>query len=358
MKCARCGHPSQGASWYCANCGAELGDLNVADSGKRRPLPPLLRWSLWLTAAALGMIVLAALAIGLSRRGEQGSVLDALREAQGEPSSPEPGTPAAGGGGDPARGRRTPTTASSGAGPRSTSAAPSGARATYASPPGIPRRAAAPPWPIERVEVPPAIDGRLEDWGAPFTLAEPLPLSKVVFGTENWDGRADLSAEALLAWDPAALYLGVRVLDDIFSQPSSGDLLFRGDSLELQLDVDLAQDFESGSYSDDDWQLGISPGELTETGRGPEAWVWRPEARSGAADFPIAARRLDDGYVVEAAIPWLLFGLDPVGLQAIGFALNVSDNDLPSPEQLSMVSSSPERLWGDPRSFGVLVFER
>lgn len=69
----------------------------------------------------------------------------------------------------------------------------------------------------------------------------------------------------------------------------------------------------------------------------------------------LAARQLNDGYVLEAAIPWRLLGVNPQRTPSLGIALNVSDNDLPAPAQLTMVSTTPNRSWADPRSFGTLV---
>lgn len=378
MKCARCGHRVAGASWYCAHCGAAITDLNVADSGRRLPLPPLLRGSLWLAATALLLVALTALAIGLRRRAAVGDGATALPDTRSRAdlvalATPAPVGRSAGPTGPMAAASAEAAatapsgTAPDGADPRSPGLAPDPASgAAPDGPPGLPaaapldalRRPGAPIWTIRQVAVPPAIDGRLEDWIAPFTLAEAVPIESVIFGADSWAGPNDLGGRALAAWDPTALYLGLAVQDDVLSQGSTGNLLYRGDSVELQLDADLAGDFDDAAYSDDDWQLGISPGELVEGGRGAEAWVWRPGRRSGAPAFPIAAQRTEAGYLLEAAIPWSLFGIDPALTRAIGFALNLSDNDGTSPEQQTLLSSSPARLWGDPRSFGTLVLER
>ena len=370
MKCARCGHRVAGASWYCAHCGAAITDLNVADSGRRQPLPPILRWSLGLAATAVLLVALAALAIGLRQRAPTADTVTALRDARSSRASSET-TPTRPGGGEASLAVPQATalaeiaaTAPPGRSPDASSTPAAAGGASEVPPVGAPElppkamRPGAPIWSIRRVAVPPSIDGQLEDWVAPFTLAEVVPIEAVVFGADSWEGPQDLGALALAAWDPSALYLGLSVQDDVLSQRSAGNLLYRGDSIELQLDADLAGDFETAAYSDDDWQLGISPGALVDGGRGAEAWVWRPSARAGAPAFPIAARRTEEGYVLEAAIPWGLFGIDPSTTRTVGFALNFSDNDLPNPEQQTMISSSPARLWGNPRSFGTLVLER
>ena len=142
--------------------------------------------------------------------------------------------------------------------------------------------------------------------------------------------------------------------DDVFSQPASGTRLYLGDSLELQIDADLVGDWEVSVYDEDDWQIGVSPGDFGS--RAPEAHAWRP-AVGRLSEVRVASQRTPAGYVVELALPWALLGVDPAKTSAIGLALNVSDNDEPRPAQLSMVSSAPLRSWSDPRTFGTLVLE-
>lgn len=192
------------------------------------------------------------------------------------------------------------------------------------------------------------LDGQLDDW-----VSQSIDVAHVAFGQSYWDGPADLSASAFLAFDAANLYVAVRVTDDFFSQPSLGADLHLGDSVEVQLDTDLAGDFSQGVYSDDDWQIGLSPGDFA--GQAAEAFVWRPKA--SATGIRVASRKIESGYIVEAAIPWQLLGLDAAQTSRIGIAVNVSDNDYPGPAQVTMVSSVPSRSWDDPRTFGTLVLK-
>jgi hypothetical protein len=196
----------------------------------------------------------------------------------------------------------------------------------------------------------PQIDGVLGEW-----RIEPVEVRAVVFGEEFWEGPDDLGAKAYIGWDSDALYLGVRVVDDAFSQPGTGAELYLGDSLELQIDTLLEPDRDDDSYSRDDWQIGLSPGDFDVVE--PEIYVWRPSDVE-IRDAELAAQRLDDGYIIEAAIPWSALEMDPELVGAIGLALNISDNDVDAPAQLTMISSSPERSWADPRSFGTLVLAR
>jgi hypothetical protein len=290
------------------------------------------------------MVLAAVLVVGLMVVRARGFGSSAGRAApiQAPPSGP---TVAA----------ASPATEAAAATPGATRVASrSGPAVTIVAPPATPtlavrRRANTPVWQAAALARPPRLDGALDDW-----RGQPLDIASVVFGAESWSSPTDLSASAFAGWDAAALYLGVRVFDDVLAEPAQavGAELHLGDSLELQLDADLEGDWDSPSYSADDWQIGLSPGDFS--ARGPEVVVWRPEGRP-AAGVGVGARRLADGYILEAAIPWASLGVDPARVGAIGLALNVSDNDLPEPAQLTMISSSPPRLWDDPRTFGTLV---
>lgn len=212
--------------------------------------------------------------------------------------------------------------------------------------PGL-TRSGAPVWLAAQVGVPVKVDGLLDEW----TTAT-VEVANVVFGSEHWDGPADLSSRAFFAYDTKNLYLAASVTDDVVSQPSSGDQLHLGDSLELQLDTDFAGDFQAQTYSADDWQIGLSPGDFQAAK--PEAYVWRPEGVDAKA-ITVAARRTQFGYVLEAAIPWSMLDVDVRRTSRLGAAVNAGDDDLPEPAQLTLVSSVPARSWSDPRSFGTLI---
>jgi hypothetical protein len=315
VKCSRCGKSNPGASWYCSKCGASLADLNVADSVGRRQLPPLLRWSL----LASGVLLLFVVVFGLASIG--------FRDRP-----PREGDASEAGASEPTIVSRAPATPT----PRIVTPVPTPLRR-----PGVA------PWLAPRLTVAPRIDGYLNEWAG-----VPIVVDAVVFGDEDWSGPEDASGRAFAGWDDRALYLGVQVIDDVFSQPSTGQQLFLGDSLDVQIDADLAGDWAADAYNGDDWQIGLSPGNFDN--HPPEAYLWRP-VTSPATAIEIAARRLESGYILEAAIPWPLVGFDPARMRGIGIALNISDNDESAAAQMSMVSSSPLRSWADPRTFGTLI---
>lgn len=197
----------------------------------------------------------------------------------------------------------------------------------------------------------PTIDANLEDWNLDRYLVE-----SVVFGKSKHTGPGDLSGRAMIGWDDKNLYLGIRVIDDEYVQNAKGANLYKGDSLDILLDTDVPSDFYLGALNGDDYQLGISPGSPAPN-ESPEAYLWFPKSIEGKRDtLDIAARTKDDGYVVEAAVPWSVFDVSPKSGQHFGFVFSISDNDNSSNNvQQSMVSFVPIRTLTDPTTWGDLT---
>jgi hypothetical protein len=236
--------------------------------------------------------------------------------------------------------------------PAATTAAPPPATAT--EPVEGPARPNGPLLRAPRRATAPTIDGQGEDWGAPL----PYVIDQNVYRPENWVGPADQSGSFAVAWDANYLYLLVVIVDDAHAQGEHGELLYRGDSLELQLDVDLAGDFDEPRLNGDDFQLGLSPGSNRDN---PEVYLWNPAERRGVpSGIAIVTRATAEtgGYLLEAAIPWSMYGIAPAGGQRLGFALNSSDNDTPGTnEQQSMISSVSTRTLLNPMTWGTLELE-
>lgn len=197
---------------------------------------------------------------------------------------------------------------------------------------------------------PVTLNGVLDEWPNPL----PGVAEQATFRSENWTGVGDLSARYAMNWDDNFLYLAVQVTDDAHVQTQRGETMFRGDSVEILLDTDLAGDFASEELSADDFQIGFSLGALN--GDLPEAWLWFPTNREGApTSVSVAAQSTAAGYNLEAAIPWSVLGIRPAANARFGFTLSVSDNDSPdTAEQQTMVSSVATRRLTDPTSWGTL----
>jgi serine/threonine protein kinase len=203
-----------------------------------------------------------------------------------------------------------------------------------------------------RVDQPPLVDGNLDtadEWtGAQYSI------SHVTFKPENWFGPDDLSGRFYSAWDENFLYLGLDIRDDRHVQVSSGEALYQGDDVEIQIDVDLLGDWGDTELSDDDGQLGLAVRDLL-SGQ-YEAFLWRPPARKGSLSVKLAARQTAGGYVLEAALPWWALNLSPRVETPYGFCLSLADTDTPGlQDQESMASTCPGRMWGDPTTWGTLI---
>ncbi len=200
----------------------------------------------------------------------------------------------------------------------------------------------------------PQLDGVWDEWK---TTA--YPIKPVVFGKENHTGKEDLEASFRIGWDNTYLYLAVKVIDDQYVQNASGIDLYKGDSIELLLDVDLLGDLNSRELNGDDYQLVISPGKGSVSGD-KEAYLYYPTGKAGSkSEVKIASEGGSGLYRVEAAIPWSLFGITPADGQRYGFAVSVSDNDKEGENvQQSMVSMAPNRRLTDPTTWAVLVLRR
>ena len=203
----------------------------------------------------------------------------------------------------------------------------------------------------------PILDGDPADWAVLPFYTSPY----TVFTAETWDGSDDLAASWWVAWDDVYLYFAFNVSDDSHAQNQSGNLTFRGDSIELQIDADRPGDF-GPRLSPDDFQISLSPGDFG--GLPPSAWLFQGTGSGDMLDAPaghtivVSARPTADGYTLEAAIPWIDLGLTPTPGLVISLAVNANDNDTPGAAVQEMMKSNvPGRRFGDPTTWGTLTLQ-
>ena len=175
---------------------------------------------------------------------------------------------------------------------------------------------------------PPPVDGSLERVDAVASTAAWRDKGQVTVGPEHWQGEADLSGQVFFGWDQQLLYVAAKVRDDKVIQPFFGTHLWKGDHLELFLDVPRQP--VGGRDKKKVYQLGISPGNGKKGAEevGAEVVRWTPTA--GAIEGArVAARHTADGYVVEVAIPWKSLGIDGAAVEGIAFGIEIglSDSD-------------------------------
>lgn len=200
----------------------------------------------------------------------------------------------------------------------------------------------------------PVLDGDFQEWGAVPSYESPYR----VYNVADWDGTDDLLAHWFLGWDATALYVFVTIEDERHVQTQTGNQIFKGDSVSLQIDTRRDADF-GPTLSSDDFQINLSPGDFA--GIPPSAFRFRGTSSGRSSDAPgdnikVAAQSIGQGYTLEAAIPWQDLDISPTTGMVIGLALNANDNDTPGTAvQEVMKSHVATRTFGDPTSWGTLT---
>ncbi|MCC6456573.1 MAG: hypothetical protein IT328_16575 [Caldilineaceae bacterium] len=193
------------------------------------------------------------------------------------------------------------------------------------------------------------LDGNFNDWPDAW-----VPINALIVGADRHTGPGDLSANFQVGWNANGLMLAVRVNDDLYRPGPIGSNLWQGDSLELQFDRQLAEDFNSTQADADDYQVGIAFDNNLTAIRG---YLWLPFEREAELALPGSVVAVERGYQVEVLIPWYVFDLPgaPSTDRAYGFNLSVNDNDSDSFAQEVVLSASPARTTHDnPTEWGTL----
>ena len=166
----------------------------------------------------------------------------------------------------------------------------------------------------------PRIDAHLDEWGEPFPIGIGLRTGERSDAKDGAPtGAADLSARAQVRWDGEALYLAVRVRDDVHRNDRRDGAIWDGDG--LQFGISSKPDAADAPRA----ELGCA---LTKDG--PQTWIWRalPRAPTGNVAFPVAIVREQGETRYELAVPWrLLPGVSPRPGRWLGLALLVNEQD-------------------------------
>jgi serine/threonine-protein kinase len=200
---------------------------------------------------------------------------------------------------------------------------------------------------------PPLIDGSLADWPLLPAVASAYRIQAV----DGWDGTEDLTAVWQLGWDEQYLYLAVTVTDDTHVQIATGDQIFRGDSVDIQVDSNLRDGLNR--WDSDVFQITFSPGDFQTLA--PSAFRWQGNAQSQfvpvtVEHIQVAAAQTVSGYILEAAVPWTDLAITPVHGLVFGIALNASDNDTPGTAvQEVFYSHIATRQFRNPRTWGTVT---
>jgi hypothetical protein len=219
------------------------------------------------------------------------------------------------------------------------------------------------------------IDGAFGEWGHELVELSGMRLEDpklIKYKRRDRRGIEDNSADIRLMWDRENLYVRATVVDDHVVPGAAGRDLYKGDHLAVWIDRDLAGDFDQRVRTDDDWQIGFTPG----SPGAAYAWVPKP-GRHGLA---VASRPHVDpysggvyGYELEAAIPWSTLGGTPefhertaiaasasgrmrtyelTAAAILGAALVLTDSDEQAQELVYV--SHPGFAWAEPFTFNTL----
>jgi hypothetical protein len=209
----------------------------------------------------------------------------------------------------------------------------------------------------------PTINGDLTDW--PSWPEGLVAVSRHPVYASGWDGTEDMEARWFVQWDDDNLYVAALVSDDRHVQNQTGFFIFRGDSLDLRFDTDRDGDDD---FDNSDYELQLSPGDLASLEPSAALFVGNGAGFSNSVvpeNVTIGAvgRAEDDGFVLEASIPWSVLSGRPAVGELIGLALQANDIDVvvdPARQELMISNLSPPAghelsdagFINEPRSFG------
>ena len=210
------------------------------------------------------------------------------------------------------------------------------------------------------VDPPVQVDGDLADWEG---IPNPLVLEReeqVTYTPELWQGRQDLSGVVRLAWRRGGIFVGAEVRDDAVNQPYRARDMWKGDHLNLWVDLTPGQEADRTMFGQGQFHVGLSPGALgTEEGQGaagsPEIYVFRPEGLEQKGG-EIVARRTAVGYCLEAFVPWERLGCEPVVMnQDANFEVGISEADgAPARQEMMMTYGTDKWVYSRRRMLPVV----
>ena len=193
-----------------------------------------------------------------------------------------------------------------------------------------------------------AVDGSLDEWAEVPNAIVIAKLEQVHVRKQSWSGPEDLSATLQLAWRQEGIYIAADVRDSQVFQSQRSSMVYKGDHLEVFLDLRPDFDATRTTWGEGQYQFALSPGNFRQTGDPlvdvkPEVYCYRPE-ELGAAGTQIAAMRTAQGYIIEALIPFALMGVKaPHADQVLACEVALSDCDSQEPAQETYMTIGTER---------------
>jgi len=192
-----------------------------------------------------------------------------------------------------------------------------------------------------------SIDGDLNDW-VMVPVRYEIKGEDVVYGKNKWRDEKDLSGTILICWRAEGLYIGVEVTDDKIVQNMTGKDLWKGDHIEVYIDTKYSPDAK-GIFGEGQFQIGISPGNLLNTGDPitdipAEYYVFHPENFVSKEKILVGSKKTEEGYNIEAFIPFKFLGIQGKEGEEIGIDICISDTDTPDIQE-KMSSLIKDKEW-------------
>ncbi len=215
-----------------------------------------------------------------------------------------------------------------------------------------------------RIDTLPSIDG---DSGELIGNAPVSETPFVIYTNPQVSDRFGTNAAGTitLAYTESALYVHGDVIDDELSASETGDQIWRNDAVTLNLDLDGVA--PSPSPDANDFQITLSPAD-PQAGTDAASVVFSGtgtifgNGRIGVA--AVASRVNDDGYSIEAVIPWSVLGVSGPPSEPLGALVTVFDNDGEADSsgvslQTVIVANTSRAAGGftSPQTWGTLTLE-
>lgn len=238
----------------------------------------------------------------------------------------------------------------------STAAIPAALLFTAADMPAAPAKAKPVIICPQKPDPPPVIDGDPADWEL-VPAAITLDKSHIVWGRPQWKGEEDLSGTVRLSFDENYLYLLVEVIDEAIKTASDKGI-FVSDHIEL----DFAPEYKDKAVGPRprNWRiLGFTPGTVESSGdpltdmEADATAAFPPDLDYSGID--VGSSITEDGYVLEARIPWKVLGVkDRVTAgRVFGVDVHISDSDKDFVQE-AMTSLNNTTQWRGRRQENIL----
>ena len=210
-------------------------------------------------------------------------------------------------------------------------------------------------WGIPHKPDPPfAIDGDLSDWNEVPNAVRLDQAEQVVWGAGAWASAEDLSGTVRVAWRPGNLFVAVAVQDDMLAQTQRGAKLWKGDHIELFVDMTPELEPERDTLGEGQFQIGLSPGNFLNTGDpftdcAAEAVCFQPNV-GDVSGVVVASQQTASGWTLEASVPWRVLGVETVAQgRLLRLEVAISDTDTAEAQQQSMMTTRTD-TWERKRS--------